>query len=76
MSENAAQTNDYGYTGVQNNNPIGNELQEKIALADGVTGMTTFHKCMLPLSIMDAGILILLFLLMRTVFSAQALSGP
>ncbi len=44
LSENAAQVNDYGYTGVQSNNPIDSKLQEKITLADGVNGMTAFQK--------------------------------
>lgn len=44
LSGNAAQSNEHGYAGVQNMNPISEALLQEISLVDGVKDITTFQK--------------------------------
>ena len=44
LSENAAQINEYGYAGVQVNNPLNDAFMQQISQVDGVKEITPFEK--------------------------------
>lgn len=53
LSENAAETNPYGYSGIQQNNPIDDNLIQKIKTLDGVKDVEAMDKLQVKYSYHD-----------------------